>query len=82
MTQSSSGATASAIWNGTCTGELQTWTKVATTTTPSPNFVGGAGQACAFAETRDESGVTATQEWCDDVLLASDTIFLPIVKRW
>lgn len=81
VTQSSSEASAAGLWNGTCTGELQTWTKAVTTATPSPNFILGEGEACAFAETRDGDGVTATQEWCDRILVATDIAFLPNIHR-
>jgi len=81
VTQSSSEASASGIWNGTCTGDVQTWTKAVTTATPSPNFMIGEGEACAFAETHDGDSVTATQEWCDRILVATDISFLPNIQR-
>lgn len=77
VTQPSTGESVSGVWNGTCTGDLQTWTNSATAT-PSPNFTAGDAEACASAETRDdEDNVTDTQEWCDDVSLAPHQVFLP-----
>lgn len=83
VTQSSSGASVDGVWNGVCTGALQTWTN-APTATPSPNaFVPGPAEACAFAETHDseDPDPTATQDWCDPVLLGSSHIYLPISMK-
>ncbi|HSM57760.1 MAG TPA: hypothetical protein VK879_16525 [Candidatus Sulfomarinibacteraceae bacterium] len=83
VTQSSSGASVDGVWNGVCTGALQTWTN-APTATPSPNaFVPGPAEACAFAETYDgeDPDPTATQSWCDPVLLGSSHIYLPVSMK-
>lgn len=80
VTQSTSGASASGLWNGACTGELQTWTSTSTPA-PSPLFTVGAGEACAFAETRAGDSVTGTQNWCNDVLLTWHRLFLPHVHK-
>ena len=80
ITQASSGGTVTGLWNGDCSGELQTWTKVATAT-PSPNFTAGPAVACAFAETFADGSVTDTQDWCDDVVLASPRNYLPIIRK-
>jgi hypothetical protein len=79
VTQSATGAMATGVWNGNCTGELQSWTKEGTLATPSPNFSGGEAEACAFAETFAGTTVTDDQDWCDDVFLASENVFLPNV---
>ena len=80
ITQASSGGTVTGLWNGDCSGELQTWTNVATAT-PSPNFSAGPAVACAFAETFADGSVTDTQVWCDDVVLTSPRNFLPIIRK-
>ena len=81
VTQAASSATVTGLWNGQCSGQLQTWTKAATAT-PSPNFAVGPAEACAFAETRDgENSVTDTQEWCDDVILTSPAAYLPAILK-
>lgn len=80
VTQSTSGASVTGLWDGTCTGEVQTWTNTPAAT-PSPNFSAGAAEACAFAETRDDGSVTDSQDWCDDVLLASHRLFLPHIHK-
>lgn len=81
VTQSTSGATATGAWNGDCTGELQTWTGEATLATSSPTFTGGEAEACASAETRDTGSVTDTQDWCDPVVLTTETVFVPVVRK-
>lgn len=73
------GAQATGVWNGDCTGELQTWTGEGTFATPSPNVTVGPAEACAFAETRDGDGVTDMQEWCDPVRLG-EAVFLPVIQ--
>lgn len=78
VTQPSSGASANGVWNGICTGLLQTWIQ-APTATPSPNFESGEAEACAFAETRSDE-LTDTQDWCDPVFLASHQNFLPLIQ--
>lgn len=80
VTQSSSGAIATGVWNGTCTGQLQTWTQ-APTATPSPNFEAGEAEACADIVTRDSDEVTDIDKWCNSVFLASDHVYLPFVAR-
>lgn len=72
------GAQATGTWNGDCTGELQTWTGEGAFATPSPNVTVGRAEACAFAETRDADEVTATQSWCDPVIVG-ETVYLPVV---
>lgn len=78
VTQTSSGATATGVWNGTCTGQLQTWTQ-APTATPSPNFDAGEAVACATAETLGDE--PDTQEWCDPVFVAPHTVYLPNIQK-
>lgn len=81
ITQAASNATVTGLWNGQCSGQLQTWRNTATAT-PSPNFAVGPAEACAFAETRDgEDGVSDTQAWCDDVILTSPAAFLPVILK-
>lgn len=81
VTQSATGAMATGTWNGTCTGEAQSWKKAAAVATPSPVFANGAGEACAFAEVQDSGGETETQDWCNDVLLATHWTYLPDVQK-
>lgn len=78
VTQSSSGATATGVWNGECTGQLQRWIQ-APSATPSPNFEAGEAEACAFAETFGEDEPD-TQEWCDPVFLAPYHNYLPHIQ--
>lgn len=80
VTQATSAQSIGGVWNGICTGQRQTWTNTPAAT-PSPNFVAGPAEACAFAETRDEEGVTDTQAWCDPVLLTSDYVYLPLILK-
>lgn len=80
VAQTSTGAIATGEWNGDCTGALQTWTQ-APSATPSPNFDDGEALACAIAETRDDDGVSDTQDWCDPVFLASYNNFLPHIQK-
>lgn len=70
------GAQAIGLWNGDCTGALQTWTAEGTFTTPSPNVTVGPAEACAFAETRAGDEVTDAQAWCDPVKVG-ENVFLP-----
>lgn len=78
VTQTTSGASASGVWNGTCTGQLQRWTQ-APTATPSPNFDAGEAVACATAQTLGDE--PDTQNWCDPVFLASYLNFLPHIQK-
>lgn len=80
VTQSSTGATATGVWNGDCTGDVQTWTGEGATATPSPNLAGGTATACAFAETSDEEGVTDAQEWCDPVIVG-EAVLMPVIQK-
>ncbi len=76
----STGARATGLWDGACTGALQSWTQTSSTI-PSPSLSAGAATACAVAETRADGTVTDSQDWCNDVLLATHTIFLPSVRK-
>lgn len=81
VTQASTGASATGAWNGDCTGELQSWTKVATATAGA-NFAVGPAQTDAFAETRDAGdNVTDTQPWSPTVTLVTARLYLPLIAR-
>lgn len=80
VTQATSGGSVNGLWNGACTGQRQPWRSTATAT-PSPSFEVGPAQACAYAETHDDDDtVTSTQSWCDDVILVSPRVYLPLVR--
>lgn len=79
VTQSTSGASVTGLWNGDCTGARQTWNNTPTAT-PGPNFTAGAAEACAFAETQENGSVIDTQDWCDDVFLTAYSVFLPQIN--
>lgn len=82
ITQAANNTTAMGVWNGDCTGDLQTWTSSANAT-PSPNFSAGPAEACAFAETfDDQDDVTDSQDWCDPVMLTTtQSVFLPYIVK-
>lgn len=78
VTQSTSGGSVNGLWDGTCTGAVQTWTHLPEAMS-SPKLSEGPATACAFAETSANGGVTDTQDWCDPVTLVSNKLYLPRV---
>lgn len=82
VTQVASSTAATGVWNGDCTGDLQTWTSAANAT-PGPNFTAGPAEACAFAQTFDDQDeATDSQDWCDPVTLTTTQgVFLPYITK-
>lgn len=82
VTQAASSTTAMGVWNGDCTGGVQTWTSAANAT-PGYNFTAGPAEACAFAETFDaQDKVTDSQDWCNPVTLTTtQSVFLPYIDK-
>lgn len=80
VTQPSTSESVNGVWNGVCTGERQTWRETPAAT-PLPSFSPGTAEACAYAETEGESGVSDTQTWCDDVILTPHWVYLPVVLK-
>jgi len=80
VTQTSSGAVATGQEQQLCSGELQTWSSVATAVSATV-FANGPAESCGLATTRANGYVTDTFEWCKDVDLVALTqeAYLPAV---
>lgn len=80
VTQASGGAVATGQKEQVCSGELQTWSGIATAVSSS-SFANGPAESCGLATTRDNGYVTDTFAWCKDVDLVALTqeIYLPAV---
>lgn len=77
ITQSSTGAMASGEWNGTCTGQNQTWRQVIFAA-GSPAFETGDADATGFTTTRDDGAITGTDIWTPTVQLV-EPLHLPTI---
>lgn len=77
ITQSTTGAVATADLQQDCTGDLQHWQVMATTDTITP-FVADTAEACGLATTRADGSVTDTFEWCVGVELNWQN-YLPLI---
>jgi hypothetical protein len=77
ITQSTTGAVATADLQQDCTGDLQHWQVMATTKTITP-FVADTAEACGLATSRADGSVTDTFEWCVGVELNWQN-YLPLV---